>query len=436
MVSTNTVLEHQAIDADRRRVLDRFTTVRERTEKLCGPLEIEDYVVQSMPDVSPPKWHLGHTTWFFERVILQEYEADFKPSDERFYFVFNSYYESFGERVERVQRGTLSRPTVREVMAYRRSVTERVLRLVDGLEDRGWEQVAPLLELGCHHEEQHQELFVYDIKHILRASPFLPVYAPRTVPSQSVDASALRFVPFAGGTVEIGSTGNGFSYDNEGPRHRAYTEAFQLAQRTVTCGEFLEFIEAGGYRDHRLWLSDGWAWVQQERIGSPLYWEHRDGWQVWTLSGLLPIDLAEPVCHVNYYEATAFARWAQRRLPTEVEWETAALAQKVEHATGTFLDAEVYHPVARTREGGPQDALHALFGDVWEWTLSAYLPYPGYRQSRDALSEYNGKFMSNQMVLRGGSCATPRDHFRISYRNFFQCDKRWPLTGIRLADDA
>ncbi len=419
---------------DRNILIDRFMKVRALTEELVKPLATEDFVVQTDDDVSPPKWHIGHVTWFFERVVLQEHLGNFKPYDERFHFVFNSYYESFGERVIRSRRGTLSRPTVLEVLDYRRAITERTSDFMRNVDEQSWPEIARLIEIGINHEQQHQELFLMDIKHIFASNPLLPAYSQYSRNGIPTAKQGEQSLSFPGGLIEIGADGDDFAYDNEFPRHKTYIADFKLARNLVTCGEFLEFIEAGSYRDANLWLSDGWAAVKEQNWDAPLYWKKTDdGWKVWTLNGLKPLDPDEPVCHVSYFEASAFARWAGKRLPTEDEWEFAARQTESENRTGSFMDDKTFHPVARSKEG---KRLNSMYGDVWEWTRSAYLPYPGYEQSRDPLGEYNGKFMNNQMVLCGGCCATPRDHFRPTYRNFFQSEKRWPFTGFRLAEDA
>ncbi len=417
---------------DRKKLEEHFLAVRHRSEELVAPLETEDFVMQTMPDVSPPKWHIGHTTWFFERVILQDFEKHFKPHDERLYFTFNSYYETFGERLRRDRRGTLCRPTLAVVMEYRRTITERTVELIRTIDDSGLEQIAPLVELGCNHEQQHQELFVTDIKHIFASNPFQPAYRTRPEISRP-HLIEQRFLDFEGGLVEIGFNGGGFAYDNESPRHQVFLQPFRLATRPVTNGEFLAFIEDNGYGDHRWWLSDAWDLLAREKWQAPLYWSKTDrGWEIMTLAGPQELDPDEPVVHVSFYEAAAYARWADRRLPTEFEWEHAAM-QAGQENRGHLLDDRIYHPTPAPYNG---DGLQAMIGNVWEWTASSYLAYPGYKQSRDALGEYNGKFMNNQRVLRGGSCATPADHIRFTYRNFFQPEKQWQFSGFRLADDA
>lgn len=410
--------------------LQSYLSVRKQTEELCRPLEIEDYVIQSMPDVSPAKWHLGHTTWFFETFLLQKYIPEYKPHKEQFGFLFNSYYETIGERWARANRGLLSRPTVKEVYDYRSHVDTRMKDLLENSPDEPG--FGFLVDLGIHHEQQHEELLVTDIKNVLALNPTKPVYKKASVSSPTRPATN-RFVEFAGGLVEIGFAGDGFSFDNERPRHRVWLNDFLLQNRPVTNGEFLEFIQDGGYTDFRHWLSDGWARVQQEAWQHPLYWEQKDGeWFVMTLSGLRPLDRSEPVCHVSYFEADAYAKWAGKRLPLEAEWEHAAAQSKEDPDSANFLESGNFHPVATRESSG---SLHQMFGNVWEWTRSAYLAYPGFKPEPGAVGEYNGKFMNDQMVLRGGSCATPRNHIRRTYRNFFQCDKRWQFTGIRLASD-
>jgi ergothioneine biosynthesis protein EgtB len=409
-----------------------YSAVRQTSEEICRPLQTEDYVVQPIDDVSPPKWHIGHTTWFFETVLLQKFLPNYKPFHQLYNFVFNSYYESFGTRVARPKRGTLSRPTVKEIYAYRAAVDEQMNGLFESIDTKHWPEFSRLVILGLNHEQQHQELLVYDIKYIFANNSLRPVYQKAQArASESIPNAA--FVEFKGGVIEVGHTGDGFAWDNEMPAHRVLLEDYKLQNRLVTNGEYLQFINDGGYDDFRYWLSDGWFTVQQQGWQSPLYWEKIDGqWFIMTLSGWRELDPNEPVCHVSFYEADAFAKWAQKRLPTETEWEHAARSVKANAAEGNFLDDQYFHPIP-CRTSGP-NRVHQMLGDVWVWTASAYLGYPGYCQEAGALGEYNGKFMSNQMVLRGGSCATPRNHIRLTYRNFFQCDKRWPFTGIRLAD--
>jgi ergothioneine biosynthesis protein EgtB len=421
------------IGTSREQIQASYEVVRRTTERLCQPLAIEDHVVQSMPDVSPPKWHLGHTTWFFEQVILERFVPGYEPFSRPYHFIFNSYYQSFGDRVARNLRGTLSRPTVAEVYGYRAAIDERMMEFIQQAGDGQLAALSTLIELGLHHEQQHQELLITDIKHIFATNPLGPVYAEPRHESSPSEVPAARFLPVAGGVFQLGAPELGFAWDNEKPRHRVLVEDFALLDRLVTCGEYLEFIQDGGYADPLLWLSDGWDARQREGWQAPLYWERADGgWRVGTLTGLRDLDRGEPVTHVSYYEAEAYARWAGRRLPTEAEWERAAAHVRTSLTDDNFLESERYHPRA-CRSGDGADGPRQMFGDTWEWTASAYLPYPGYRQETGPLGEYNGKFMVNQMVLRGGSCATPRSHFRATYRNFFPGDKRWQFTGIRLA---
>ena len=407
----------------------QFHAVRRCSEELAAPLAIEDHVLQSMPEASPTKWHLAHSSWFFETFVLIPHLAGYRPFREEFGFLFNSYYNALGARWPRPQRGLLSRPTVPEIYAYRRHVDEQMAELFrkrDLLDS-----VADTLVLGLNHEQQHQELILTDLKHALSLNPLRPVYqVPRPVKQRG--APSLSWLEFAAGVAWIGHAGAGFAFDNEGPRHRVFLEPYRLANRLVTNAEYLEFIADGGYERTEFWLSDGWATRQARGWEAPLYWEKLDGrWHVMTLSGLRLLDPAEPVCHVSFYEADAFARWTGAKLPTEAEWEHAASTQPL---AGHFLESHSFHPPAGAAADG-LGALVQLYGTVWQWTASPYVAYPGYRPASGALGEYNGKFMCNQFVLRGGSCATPREHARLSYRNFFPPDARWQFTGIRLAGD-
>jgi ergothioneine biosynthesis protein EgtB len=405
-----------------------YLAVRHATRALCAPLAIEDYVIQSMGDVSPPKWHLAHTTWFFETFLLRPLVPAFEPYHAAYAFLFNSYYEALGPQFPRLQRGTLSRPTVEEVYRYRESVDSRMLDLIRTAPSSRYAEVASRTVLGLNHEQQHQELLVTDIKHIYWVNPLRPVYRQRKDDAGAVPRPpAWRELP--AGVYEIGHEGGGFAFDNESPRHRVYLDAWRIAERPVTNGEFLDFVRAGGYRTPALWLSQGWQTARERNWQAPLYWEERDGvWWYMTLAGMKPVAADEPVCHVSYFEADAYARWAGARLPTEAEWEVAARRESV---AGNFLDSGRLHPApapASERSGALQ-----FYGDVWEWTQSAYCAYPGYRPAAGALGEYNGKFMCGQYVLRGGSCATPAGHVRPTYRNFFYPADRWQFTGIRLA---
>jgi ergothioneine biosynthesis protein EgtB len=403
---------------------EQFTAVRGTTESLVSPLTPEDQMMQSMSDASPAKWHLAHTTWFFETFLLKPYAKNYRLFDERFGFLFNSYYKQLDEgHPNRSTRGMFSRPTLAEVESYRRQVNEAM----EGLLETANTEIAALTELGLHHEQQHQELIVTDIKHAFWMNPLRPAYQ-RSQPSSSAAPALLRWFEFSEGLFEVGHSGPGFSFDNELPRHKVYVNRFRLASRQVTNREYLEFMNDGGYRRAELWLSDGWDQVCANRWSAPLYWEEQAGnWLVFTLSGMRELDLNEPVCHVSFYEADAYARWAGARLPTEYEWELAATGQEIR---GNLLDQRRFHPAAAITESA---GLQQLFGDVWEWTASPYVGYPGYEPAAGALGEYNGKFMCNQFVLRGGSCATPASHLRASYRNFFPPHARWQFMGIRLA---
>jgi ergothioneine biosynthesis protein EgtB len=408
---------------------ERYGDVRRFTERLCAGLATEDYVVQSMPDVSPTKWHLAHTSWFFETFIVRPHAPDYRPIDDRYAFLFNSYYVNAGERHCRAQRGYISRPTVAEVFEYRRHVDEAMTRLLESADEGLLATLEPLVTIGIHHEQQHQELMLTDIKHVFSVNPLRPSYVARVEPS-SGEAGEMGWQSFEGGLIWVGHEGSGFAYDNEGPRHQHFLQPFELGDRLVTNGEYLRFLEDGGYTRPDLWLSMGWATVQENGWTEPFYWERRgDEWWNYTLAGMRPVDPEEPVCHLSYFEADAYARWAGARLPTEFEWELAATGLPID---GNLADDEHFHP----RPAEPKaDGLRQMFGDVWEWTRSQYTPYPGYQAAPGALGEYNGKFMCNQFVLRGGSCATSRSHLRATYRNFFAPESTWQFTGLRLARD-
>jgi ergothioneine biosynthesis protein EgtB len=407
-----------------------YQSVRRCTEQLCEPLATEDYVVQSMPDASPAKWHLAHTSWFFETFVLAAHVPGYQPFHPQFRVLFNSYYNAVGPRWSRAERGILSRPTVAEVYAYRAHVDEAMTEWCQSRLSAVPAEVARTLVLGLHHEQQHQELIVTDLKHALACNPLHPIYRPPPVSTVEVRAPEWRMFP--GGLVTVGHAGDGFAFDNESPRHEVYLQGFRLANRLVTNAEYLDFLSDGGYQRPELWLSDGWAVRQTEEWTAPLYWLQQDKeWSVMTLGGLLPLNPAEPVCHLSFYEADAYARWAGARLPTEAEWETAAATVPL---AGHFLESWRFHP-APTAAPDDHGPLFQMYGDVWQWTASPYVGYPGYAPAHGALGEYNGKFMCNQMVLRGASCATPRSHARRTYRNFFPPDARWQFTGIRLAQD-
>jgi ergothioneine biosynthesis protein EgtB len=413
---------------DRGSLIQAFQAVRAQTEKLCEPLETEDYVIQSVSDVSPPKWHLAHTSWFFEHFVLAEAQPDYERFHPMYAYLFNSYYNLAGEFHPRVKRGVLSRPTVGDIYKFRAHVTDHMVELLDSVTDEELQRMEPTLTIGLNHEQQHQELLLTDIKHILWSNPLEPIYRER-VDKPTPPIRSTGWLEFKGGLHKTGfSDGGRFCFDNELPRHNVYLNDFRIADRLVSNGEYLQFIEDGGYTRPDLWLSDGWYTLNEQRWDAPLYWEKRDGkWWNFTLAGMRGIDPNEPVCHVSHYEADAYARWAGKRLPTETEWELAATLQPLE---GNFVDSERYH-VAPLSNGSTQ-----FFGDVWEWTQSAYLPYPGFQPLPGAVGEYNGKFMSSQMVLRGGSCATPESHIRPTYRNFFQPYLRWQFMGLRVAEDA
>jgi ergothioneine biosynthesis protein EgtB len=407
---------------------ERFALTRRFTEYLCQPLATEDYVVQSMPDASPTRWHLAHTTWFFETFVLRCWESDYRPLSADYQFLFNSYYNSVGEPFPRARRGLLTRPTVAEVFEYRKAVDERMTRLIALAAD---DELARVVELGLNHEQQHQELMLTDLKHLLGCNPLAPVYRARSERATADSVVPSCWHAFDGGLVEIGFAGTGFCFDNERPRHKTYLTPFELRNRLVTAGEFLAFMADDGYRRPELWLSLGWGTVCQQNWNAPLYWSEREGhWQQFTLAGLRSVDFEEPVTHISYFEADAFARWAGARLPTEAEWEHAACGLPIE---GTFADSGNCHPQPAPDRS---DALTQMYGELWQWTQSPYSPYPGYVAPAGALGEYNGKFMCNQYVLRGGSCATPAGHIRSTYRNFFPPDARWQFSGIRLARDA
>ena len=412
-------------------LLERYRAVRNFTARLCRHLEPEDYVVQSMPDVSPTKWHLAHTSWFFETFIVKVWMPRYRPEVPQYAYLFNSYYNAAGDMHRRDLRGLISRPTVAETYRFRESIDHCLAQLLQEADGATLDEIEPILILGLNHEQQHQELLLTDIKHVLAQNPLYPVFCEAASPSTNAPVAPQRFVEFDETIAVTGHDGVGFSYDNEGPRHRALVPRFSLSNRLISNGEYREFMEAGGYTRAEFWLSLGWTTVNEQRWRAPLYWVERDGeWWNFTLSGFRRVNESEPVTHVSYFEADAYANWAGARLPTEFEWERAAASLPI---AGNFVDDERFHPApAAASDNG---ALQQIYGDAWEWTRSAYLPYPGYRAGPGALGEYNGKFMCNQMVLRGGSCATSRNHVRLTYRNFFQPEKRWQFTGIRLARD-
>jgi ergothioneine biosynthesis protein EgtB len=400
---------------------DRFREVRAASLALAAPLSAEDQCIQSMPDASPTKWHLAHTTWFFETVLLQPHAAGYRPFDTRFHYLFNSYYEALGPRHPRPQRGLLTRPSVDEVRAYRSHVDEAVLTLLDSdIGDQDWAAIEPIVTLGLNHEQQHQELLLTDILHALSCNPLLPAYKPAAGPALRLAAvpPAMRWLPQPGGMVQVGHEGQGFAFDNETPRHAALLQPYAIADRLVNCGDYAQFIADGGYQRPELWLSDGWAAVQAQGWRHPAYWieandprlgtqQQQGGWQVFGLHGVRPMEADAPVSQLSFYEAAAYAEWAGARLPTEFEWEAAFEAPGISQ----------------------------MAGHVWQWTRSSYDPYPGFRPMPGIAAEYNGKFMVGQLVLRGGSVATPAGHTRPSYRNFFPPAARWQFSGLRLAKD-
>ena len=422
----------------------RFVSVRQQTEHLIVPLTAEDCQLQSMPDASPAKWHLAHLTWFFETFVLEQFEVDFRPFDAGFRVLFNSYYNGVGDKYPRAQRGLVSRPGLQDVLDYGADVNQRVLNTMARVEEHGaTDAQASLLELitlGLHHEQQHQELLLTDIKHALSFNPGRPAYAKRW-PLAGIHPQPVSWARFDGGLVEHGfehTEDGSFAFDNETPRHRIFVAPFELASRLVTNGEMMTFMADGGYSRPDLWLSMGWDWVQAGQHKQPLYWQSDEtgNWENFTLQGLVEVDQNTPVCHLSYFEADAYARWAGARLPTEHEWELAARllpASARARPQGNFVENVAYHPLPQ--QASNAGALEQMFGDVWEWTQSNYNPYPGYKPLEGLVGEYNGKFMCNQFVLRGGSCATPQSHIRASYRNFFPPDARWQFSGLRLAKD-
>ena len=421
------------LEPKHRNLGDRLSDSRQLSLDLAAPLSDEDQTVQPMDDASPTKWHLAHTTWFYEAFVLRPHLPGYEIFSEAFDYCFNSYYETKGERQPRGLRGLLTRPSGNEVRAYRAHVDAALDRMVaEGRADAS-EAVAALLELGINHEQQHQELLLTDILSLFAANPLRPAYrTAQTKPEAVRELAPAGWVTFAGGIQTVGHEGDGFFYDNEGPRHEVLLRPFRLADRCVTNAEWLDFIEDGGYADPLLWLADGWTTVKAQGWDAPGYWEQRDGaWHQMTLEGLLAVDRHAPVSHVSYFEANAFANWAGKRLPTEFEWEAASAGYALE---GNDLSTLALRPRAAKSAG--EGRLAQLFGDVWEWTASAYQPYPGYRAAPGAIGEYNGKFMVSQQVLRGGSCATPGGHIRATYRNFFFPHQRWQFTGLRLAEDA
>ncbi|MFP8488694.1 ergothioneine biosynthesis protein EgtB [Gracilimonas sp. Q87] len=421
------VLKSDVFRYTREELMSKFKKVRAFTETITEPLEIEDYVVQVTENASPAKWHLAHTTWFFETFLLEKELEDYDPIHPQYSYLFNSYYLQTGVPHCRARRGNISRPTVKQVFEYRNSINDHVEKLINNASDEQYKKWGPIIEIGIHHEQQHQELLMTDLKYMFSQNPLNVAY--KTVERPKVESvPKLSWSSFSEGVYQVGHKGEKFGYDNEFPRHKTYIHDFELANRLVTNAEFVEFLESGAYQEPKWWLDEGYSTVRDEGWEAPLYWQNKDGeWWYFTLSGMQKVDMNEPVTHVSYFEADAYARWKGYRLPTEQEWEIAAEKMPIE---GNFADAGNLHPVAlQSAETG----LQQMFGDVWQWTQSSYAPYPGYKPLPGALGEYNGKFMCNQYVLRGGSCATSRSHFRKTYRNFFHANERWQFTGIRLA---
>ena len=415
----------------RHSLLERYRNVRARTVRICEPLSTEDFVVQSMADASPTKWHLAHTSWFFETFVLAAARPDYQSPQPQYAYLFNSYYVQVGERYPRPKRGLITRPTVQEVFDYRDHLDASTSSFIEQASGRDWEKLAPVIEIGIQHEQQHQELILTDIKHALSHNPLHPVYS-MSDELETVQVPDLKWIDYPEDLHLIGAEGSGFCYDNETPCHRSFLAGFQLGDRLATNADYMEFIADNGYGTPTLWLSEGWDHVERDKWQAPLYWSGKDGeWWCFSLAGLGKVNPAEPVCHISFFEADAFARWSGARLPTEEEWEVAAEGISV---TGNFLATETYHPCplsAPPSGDGPSQ----LFGDVWEWTRSPYVAYPGYRPMPGPLGEYNGKFMSSQIVLRGGSYATDQTHIRKTYRNFFPPAARWQFSGVRLARD-
>jgi ergothioneine biosynthesis protein EgtB len=424
----NTIERCSSLKAE---LMSRYHHVRDFSKKICETLEPEDYVIQTMPEASPTKWHLAHTSWFFETFLLKQFFRGYRSAHPAYEFLFNSYYNAVGPFFSRPHRGLLSRPTVKEAFHYRTDVDLLVSELIESADDERLAEIEPILTLGLHHEQQHQELMLTDIKNVFWQNPLRPVFRKRDLKMPS-PTPPVEWLQFEEGLHWVGHDGAGFSYDNEGPRHRVFVQSFELASRLVTNADFLAFMEDGGYQRSELWLSLGWNTVKEKGWDCPLYWEKKEGkWQAMTMAGMTELVPEEPVCHVSLFEADAYAKWSGTRLVTEEEWEIASAGSPLK---GNFADDEVFHvtPLASaTTSGKPAQ----MFGDVWEWTRSSYSPYPGYSAIGGALGEYNGKFMCNQYVLRGGSCATSQAHMRRTYRNFFPPDARWQFTGIRLAKD-
>ncbi|MEE2661924.1 MAG: ergothioneine biosynthesis protein EgtB [Pseudomonadota bacterium] len=424
------------MNSERLDLLKRYESIRGETEAIADPLSPEDQQIQSMPDTSPTKWHLAHVTWFFETFLLEKFQENYKTFNPVYNFLFNSYYEAIGPRYIRAERGLLSRPPVNEVMSYRFHVDRKIMDFVETADEKTYADAAPFIELGLQHEQQHQELVLMDIKHVFSCNPLIPIYR-ETDTSNVKGHHSSCWCDVPGGTFVVGHAGNGFAFDNEGPAHETIVREYSIASHPVTNGEFLEFIEDGGYSNARFWHSDGWAEVLRQGWFAPLYWRRTNegSWEEFTLSGVENLNMEAPVCHVSFYEASAYATWAGKRLPTEYEWEIAANyynCTSPSEATHNRPESAHLKPIARytAQKNGPSQ----MMGDVWEWTQSAYGPYPGFVAAPGAVGEYNGKFMVNQITLRGASSATPSGHARVTYRNFFYPHQRWAFSGFRLAD--
>ena len=414
-----------------------FEQIRLQTEKLCEPLEAEDYTVQTMLDVSPTKWHLGHTSWFFETFVLKVYLKNYREFHPKYNYLFNSYYNTIGDRHARLHRGNLTRPFVKEIYAYRKHVTENMLSFLQNKNKEGdvLEKIIPVISIGINHEQQHQELILTDIKHVFSQNPLYPVYSSNFSTSTKDKVKKINWFSFASGVTDLGTDGEEkFCFDNESPKHKVFIEDYQLADRLVTNGEYLEFIEDKGYDNHYLWLSEGWDLVKRGEIDKPFYWVKRDGqWHEFTLEGMNPLKLDQPVAHLTYFEAEAYARWANCHLPTESEWENGIKYMAMKDLLNKPFDIHPRPFREYQNKDGKKIKRENMVGELWEWTSSHYSPYPRYDFSKDAIGEYNGKFMSNQFVLRGASCITPEKHVRITYRNFFPTNTKWQFSGIRLA---
>ena len=418
-----------AIAPEKQDLLQQYQQVRKQTERICQPLEPEDTVVQPIVDVSPPKWHMAHTSWFFETFLLKPHLHGYKKFHPKYSYLFNSYYNNVGSRVQRDQRGTLTRPPLRDIYDFRQHIDEHMQKLLQSVEEDKLAALLPILQLGLQHEQQHQELLITDIKYILSTNPLLPAYTPNPLDNNATVATKAAFLEVPGGIYTIGYQGNDFCFDNELGVHEVLLSDFSIMNRLVTNGEYLEFMRDGGYEDFRHWLDEGLAMVRKDNLRAPLYWLELEGeWHRFTMHGLQKVNMNEPVTHISFYEADAYANWAGKRLLTEFEWEVAS--QVYTPSGGNFVESNLLEPTAADPARG---GIQQLYGDAWEWTYSAYHPYPGFTKAAGAIGEYNGKFMVNQMVLRGGSCATPENHIRTTYRNFFHPDKRWQYNGIRLA---